>query len=252
MLIYSEFADWYHLLTHPDEYAEEAAAYRDAILAHAPTQAPAQAPTTPRTLLELGAGGGGNAFHLKRDFTCTLTDLSPEMLAQSQKFNPECEHIVGDMRDLRLGRSFDAVFVHDAIAYMLTEADLRRAIETVYIHCKPGGVALFAPDYVLESFEPSTDHGGNDGPPGDDRSLRYLEWVHPHDPATNTYRTDYVCVLREGDAPTRVIHDSNLEGLFPRATWLRLLDEAGFDVHIASRPVEDDWNDEVYVGIRRV
>lgn len=240
--LYGEFADWYHLLTAPEEYVEEAAAYRDAILEHAARP--------PRTLLELGAGGGGNAFHLKRHFTCTLTDISARMLDQSRKVNPECEHIVGDMRELRLGRSFDVVFVHDAVAYMLSEADLRRAITTAHAHCSPGGVAVFAPDCTLESFQPSTDHGGNDGPPGDDRGLRYLEWVHPHDPATGTYRVDYVCLLREGDAPARVIHDTHVEGLFPRATWLRLLTEAGFTVHTATRPVADDWTDEIFVGVR--
>ena len=29
------------------------------------------------------------------------------------------------MRNVRLGRTFDAVFVHDAIMYMTTEVDLR-------------------------------------------------------------------------------------------------------------------------------
>ena len=72
------------------------------------------------TLLELGSGGGNNASHLKHRFECTLTDLSPEMLALSRTLNPECEHIEGDMRTLRLERTFDAVFVHDAIAYITT------------------------------------------------------------------------------------------------------------------------------------
>ena len=31
----------------------------------------------------------------------------------SRSINPECEHVQGDMRTLRLGREFDAVFVHD-------------------------------------------------------------------------------------------------------------------------------------------
>ena len=33
---------------------------------------------------------------------------------------------------------------HDAVAYMKTEDDLRQAIETAYVHCQPGGAALFA------------------------------------------------------------------------------------------------------------
>lgn len=47
----------------------------------------------------------------------TLVDLSPEMLTTSCALNPECEHLPGDMRTVRLGRLFDAVFIHDAIIY---------------------------------------------------------------------------------------------------------------------------------------
>jgi hypothetical protein len=43
------------------------------------------------------------------------------------------------------------------------------AIETADVHCRPGGVALFAPDYVRENFKPTTDHGGEAGP---SRSIR--------------------------------------------------------------------------------
>ena len=50
-------------------------------------------------------------------FTCTLSDLSPQMLSLSRTLNPGCEHVLGDMRTLRLGRTFDAVFVHDAVMY---------------------------------------------------------------------------------------------------------------------------------------
>jgi len=94
------------------------------------------------------------------------------MLALSRSLNPECEHIPGDMRTMRLGRSFDAVFIHDAIDYMTTRPDLQQALETAFIHCQAGGVALFVPDYVRETFEPSTEHGGTDG---HERGLRYLE-----------------------------------------------------------------------------
>ncbi len=107
-----------------------------------------------RTLLELGSGGGNNASHLKRRFTCTLTDISPEMLALSRTLNPECEHIEGDMRTLRLDRTFDAVLVHDAIAYITTEDDLRATLETVAVHLRRGGAALLVPDTTRELFVP--------------------------------------------------------------------------------------------------
>ena len=93
-----------------------------------------------KTLLELGSGGGNNASHLKKYFEMALIDISPKMIKVSKKLNPECEHIIGDMRDIRLGRVFNGVFIHDAIMYMLTIYDLKRALETAFVHCKRGAV----------------------------------------------------------------------------------------------------------------
>src|SRR5262245_6757017 len=175
-LLYTELADWYHLLTAPEDYAAEAAFFlrRFTVALGAP----------PQTLLELGCGGGNMAAHYTRAVPhVTLTDLSPSMLAQSQRLNPDCEHVQGDMRSLRLGRTFDAVFAHDAVCYLTTEADLRQAMHTAFLHCRPGGVAIFAPDHVREQFAESVDTGGHDGA---GRGLRYLMWAHDPDPADQT------------------------------------------------------------------
>ncbi|HWQ25003.1 MAG TPA: class I SAM-dependent methyltransferase [Gaiellaceae bacterium] len=195
----------------------------------AAVQGPAQ------TLLELGSGGGNNASHLKRRFACTLTDLSQEMLALSHTLNPECEHVQGDMRTLRLGRTFDAVFLHDAVMYLTTAEDLRAAIETAAVHARPGGVVVVVPDAVRETFAPGVGHGGHDGPDG--RSLRYLEWTHDPDPDDTTYEADFAIMLREPGQHVRVVHDQHTLGLFPRQTWLDLLAEAGLE------PVEPDVDD---------
>ncbi len=76
------------------------------------------------------------------------------------------------MRTVRLGRQFDAVFVQDTICYMASEADLGPALETAFLHTRPGGAALFAPDHVRETFRPSTDQGGVDQAGSDRRALR--------------------------------------------------------------------------------
>ncbi len=85
------------------------------------------------------------------------------MLELSQTLNPECEHIQGDMRTLRLGSTFDVVLVHDAIAYMTTEDDLRAVLDTVSAHLRAGGVGILVPDTTRELFAPQTRHGGHDG-----------------------------------------------------------------------------------------
>lgn len=219
--MYDDLAGWWPLLSAPEEYAEEAAFY-ERLLVDA-----CDAP--PRTLLELGSGGGNNASHLKRRFDMVLVEPAPGMLAVSRALNPECEHVQGDMRTVRLAREFDAVFVHDAVCYMTTEDDLRRAIATVWAHCRPGGAALLAPDFVKETFVPSTDAGGHDG---DGLGMRYLEWCWDPDPADDTYVADYAFLLRERDGTVRVVHDRHVEGLFARDRWLALLREAGFEPRV--------------------
>lgn len=225
--LYAELADWYPLLTAPEEYPEEAAFYLRLL-----TGALGAAP---RTLLELGAGGGHMAWHYKRHVPhVTLTDLSPQMLALSERLNPDCEHLQGDMRTLRLGRVFDAVFVHDAVCYLTTRADLRQAIETAFVHCRPGGVAVFAPDHVRENFAEGVETGGHDDAR---RGLRYLEWTWDPDVADETYVVDFAYLLREEGQPMRSLHDRHVCGLFARATWLCLLEDVGFH-QLAVRPLE--------------
>jgi hypothetical protein len=150
------------------------------------------------------------------------------MLELSRSINPECEHVQGDMRTLRLGRTFDAVLAHDAVMYLTTEDDLRAAIETAAMHLRPGGVAVLLPDATLESFAPMTDHGGHDGDDG--RSLRYLEWTHAPEPGASTAEVDYMVVMREPGRPTRVVADPHTVGLFPEATWCRLIGGAGLEI----------------------
>ena len=223
--LYSEFAAWWPLLSPAEEYAEEAAFY--ALVLQAYSRDPVE------SLLELGSGGGSNASHLKEKFQLTLVDSAPRMLEVSRALNPECEHIEGDMRSLRLGREFDAVFIHDAICYMTDESQLQQAIRTAFVHCRPGGVALFAPDHVRESFRESTHHGGINGERG---ALRYLEWTHDPDPDDSTYTVDYAYILREEDGNVRVEHDRHVEGLFSRQVWLRLVADAGFDPQMIPFP----------------
>jgi SAM-dependent methyltransferase len=187
------------------------------------------------TLLELGAGGGNTASHLSRDLRLTLTDPSPEMLGLSRTINPDSDHVVGDMRTLRLSQSFDAVLIHDAICYMRTLPDLRAAMLTAWEHLRPGGAAVFMPDHLRETFRPGSDHGGEDdsvipdGRPG--RGLRYLEWTTDPDPTDTTYQVDYAIMLRDTDGSVALHHDRHIEGLFPRQAWLDLMAGIGFEAH---------------------
>jgi SAM-dependent methyltransferase len=239
-LFYGELAGWWPLISPPAEYAEEAT-FAAEVLGSA---------TIPvRSVLELGSGGGHNASHLTQRFSMTLVDLSPEMLDVSRRLNPGCEHVAGDMRTVRLARAFDAVFVHDAVDYMTTEADLLMAMETAFAHCRPGGLALFAPDHTAEGFAEGAEHGGSDGPDG--RGVRYLEWTWDPDPGDSWAQAEYAFLLRETDGTVRSVHEAHRIGLFGRGVWLRLLAEAGFAAEaVTERTTEDRPPRELFVGRR--
>jgi len=239
--LYTDFADWYHLLRTPAESAEDVELYLRAL-----TEA---GESVPRTLLELGAGGGNNASHLKHHLQATLVDLSPQMLARSQQLNPECEHVQGDMRSVRLGRTFDAVLIQDALAHLTTEDDLRQALVTAYVHCKPGGVALLAPDFVRETFMSGTAQGGHDE---EGRAFRYLGWVWDPDPSDSTYVVDFAYLFHEAGQPTRSAYDQHICGLFGRAEWLRLLAEVGLQAAVRSFDHSElpEGAAEMYLGVK--
>jgi SAM-dependent methyltransferase len=236
MRLYDQLAAWWPLLSPPEEYGGEA----DDLLARLGPDA-----TGGGTLLELGSGGGSLATHLKRHFTLTLTDISPKMLAVSRAANPECEHILGDMRTLRLNRSFDVVLIHDAIMYATDADTARETLRTASHHCRPGGLVAVLPDHVRKTFAPGTDHGGGDAPDG--QGLRYLEWTWDPDPDDDTYLVDYAFLLRQADGTVSVEHDRHVEGLFSQEQWLAWLDE----VDLPARGEPDPWGRIVFIGRRR-
>lgn len=234
--MYEDLAEWWPLLSPPAEYDGEAADLlpRLDIVPGSP----------PATMLELGAGGGSLAFHLKRHFRMTLTDRSPGMSAVSRALNPDCEHALGDMRSLRLGHQFDFVLIHDAIMYATDPEAVQATLGTAALHCRHGGTVAVLPDFVRETFQPGTDHGGSDAPDG--RGLRYLEWSWDPDPADDTYLVEYAFLLRAVDGTVRVAHDRHVEGLFARDRWLGWFAEAG----IPGRSALDAFGREIFLGTR--
>lgn len=236
MKLYNELADWWHLLSSPEEYAEEAELYWRIISRYK---------SNIETALELGSGGGNNASHLKKHCRFTLTDLSPAMIEASRRLNPDCEHLVGDMRTVDVGRTFDLVFIHDAIMLMTTEEDLAKVFQNARWHLKPDGLLFIAPDFFQETFQPETDWGGHDD---GHRGIRYLEWTYDNDPNDNLVETDYVYLLKTGAEEPICVHDHTIDGIFPKKTWEELLNKAGFDIFF-ERIDHSELKPDSYYGI---
>jgi ubiquinone/menaquinone biosynthesis C-methylase UbiE len=237
---YTELAEWWPLISPKEDYEKEAEFYTT-IFKNAKV----------KSLLELGAGGGNNAYYLKKDFDMVLTDISSEMLQVSKKLNPECKHFEGDMRNLQLHNTFDGVFIHDAITYITNEKDLKTVFETAYKHLKPEGIALVAPDCTKETFKEGTQYEGHDSDQNS-KAVRYIEWITDPDPEDTVYNYDIIFALREGKS-LRTVVERQLAGVFPRQKWLDLLDQVGFAAKaIPDRSVDSgSERSEVFVGYRR-
>jgi len=145
--LYTELAAWWPLLSPPDDYTDDSARMLDEIRRRI---GPGRA-----SLLDLGIGGGSLIAHFTSEaggFDVTGVDLSSQMLEQCRRVNPTAELMTGDMREIRLGREFDVVLMHDAVSYLLDVDAMRAALETAWVHVHPGGMLMLCPDWYQETF----------------------------------------------------------------------------------------------------
>mgnify|MGYP001614134263 CR=1 FL=1 len=178
--LYDDLSPLWPAISPPEDYADEARHWRAALREHLGPDRNGRR----HAILELGVGGGHNLSHLTADFDATAVDLSPRMLENSRRLNPAVEHHVGDMRTVRLGRTFDAVLIHDAVDYLTTEDHLRATFETAAVHLRPGGLLVCAPDWTRETCrDPQATRRGPCGPDGD---VTFVAYEHEPDPSDTT------------------------------------------------------------------
>ena len=239
--LYNDLAWLWPSFSPPEDYADDAGHWRRALRKRL---GPGR-----HSLLELGSGGGHTLSHLAADFDVTAVDLSPPMLALSQELNPSVSHHLGDMRDVSLGKQFDAVAIHDAVCYLLTEEDLLATFVTARAHLRPGGVLLLSPDYLGESFSgPRVLHWicSNANPP-----FTVIEYCHDPDATDTTIESMFFFLIHEVDG-LRVIQDRHVTGLFPTRTWLELLERSGFDAELVKLPGYDGgYGGHLFVAVLR-
>ena len=86
---------------------------------------------------------------------------------------------------------------------------------------------MTAPDFVRETFQgPRVDHSTR----SDERTeLTYVEYSHDPDPDDTTMETVVFYLIRE-EGKLRIEQDLHILGLFPKASWLNLMEETGFRV----------------------
>ena len=241
--LYDDLAHLWPALSPPEHYTAEAQVLRDLI----------QQNTGPDvdelpSILELGAGGGHTLVHLIDDYDCTAVDLSEPMLENCRALVPNAKTVVGDMRSVRLNQTFDAVFIHDAVDYMLSEEDVRKTLETAAAHLKPGGLCVVAPTYTRDNFIDGD--VADDGTTTDSEELTYFTFVHDPDPADDTFEMILLYLIRDHETRNvRTVEDRHTCGLFSIDQWVAWMKDAGFDARYEAGDVdaEEPWT--LFVGM---
>ncbi len=185
-----------------------------------------------RTLLNMGCGGGKNAFNLKKQFEVTGIDISPAMLDLARQLNPECQFLLGDMRTCYLDQLFDAVLIDDAISYMASRGDLAAVFQNAYRHLRTGGVMVVEPDFTKETFRQNCTRVSSADPKVKPAHIEvvFIENDYDPDPTDDTCEGAIIYLIRE-NGRLRIESDLSVMGLFPLDVWRKALHEAGFEVH---------------------
>ena len=138
MTTFQDYANYYNLLYKDKNYQSEA----DYIIGLLKEYS--KIPIT--EILDLGCGTGKHDILLaETGFTVTGIDLSEKMIgiANKQK-NKNTNFFVGDVRNAKLEKKFDAVIsLFHVASYQTSNEDFGNYIKTAYDHLKPGGIFIF-------------------------------------------------------------------------------------------------------------
>jgi hypothetical protein len=226
--LYGDLAWVWPFLSPPEDYVEEVESFRRRFSLHG-------VPDGAR-VLHLGSGGGSIDFHLKRHYRVTGMDISPEMLARAGRVNPEVEYVLGDIRTARLGRTFDAVLLHDASAYMTTLEQLFQAYETAAAHLERGGVMVTPPEELRSRF---VQHRSSvqDRTVGD-RTVTTIELDYDPDRSDSCFEKAFIFAIREGHVLS-VEWDVHHMGLYDLSEMIAAMERAGFRPRVSRWELSD-------------
>lgn len=94
-------------------------------------------------ILDLGCGAGDPIakYFLEKGHPVTGLDFSTSMLALARERYPDGEWVLGDMRELELGRTFDGILGWNSF-FHLTQEDQRVTLDRIGRHLAPGGALM--------------------------------------------------------------------------------------------------------------
>jgi ubiquinone/menaquinone biosynthesis C-methylase UbiE len=143
--MYGRLASLYDTIYSFKDYAAEAARLHELIQSHHPGA---------HTLLDVACGTGKHLEQLRQHYEVEGADYSTQMLEIARERLPDTPLHQADMRELRLGKTYDAITcLFSAIGAMQSVDDLDAAIARMAEHTGPGGVLIVEPWVAREKYE---------------------------------------------------------------------------------------------------
>ncbi len=142
MTIFQSYAEYYDLFYRDKPYEGEADYFLGLLDRHGPRV---------RTVLDLGCGTGSHALCLAaRGIRVIGVDRSVTAVGRAREKatavdrGPAPAFVAGDVRNVRLKRSFDAVVsLFHVVSYQTTDADIRAMLQTARAHLPTGHLFVF-------------------------------------------------------------------------------------------------------------
>ncbi len=182
----------------------------------------------------------------RRGYEVVGRDLSEAMLAVARRnlaaAGRAADLAQGDMRSLRLGRTFDAVLcLGTAFNYMSKAADARRALRTARLHLRPGGLlVLDLTNFASFGARPRNVRAETDYRDADGTRIAIYAF-NDQDRAKQIHTARFLTLVHRGDLIQLSFDESQLR-MWTKPTLAKALGDAGF------RPVE--WRGLLRMGER--
>lgn len=135
--VFDAYAAYYNLLYRDKDYRAEAEYVSGLIRQFKPSA---------HALVDFGCGTGRHAVEFARlGYEVLGVDLSPQMIEIAHQVKEtNVEFASGDIRNVRLNRTFDAVLsLFHVMSYQSTGNDLMLAFDTAAAHLNTGGLFIF-------------------------------------------------------------------------------------------------------------
>jgi SAM-dependent methyltransferase len=208
-----------------------------------------------RQILDLGSGTGNHAIPLaQQGYQVVGVERSENMLAHARAKAARCpaDHRAvfqqGDIRNIELGRQFDAALILFAVlGYQQENADVMAALRTARRHLRPGGLLVFDVWYGPAVLRERPSQRIKVSPTPDGKILRVASG------RLDSYRhlctTDYLLWRwREGKPVEEATESHTMRYFFPQELILFLqcerfvLDRLGAFPDFQRDPDETTWN----------